>query len=113
MVTAIVASEGGAVDGIKWYRFPPTRCRFDDYVYMSNCRWDACCFIPKKSIKFMGFGLLGNFKGKDMSYKVQWIIDDVASDEHIVDFAIDEIDEQWKSYLVDIRKLGEKYVPCD
>lgn len=56
---------------------------------MSNSRHDACCFVPKKSVLFMGFGLLGNYKGKDMSFKVSWIIDDVESDEYIVDYTID------------------------
>lgn len=62
----------------------------------------------------MGFGLLGNYKGKDMSFKVSWIIDDVESDEYIVDYTIDQIDDQWKSYHLDIKKmLGVKYIPCN
>lgn len=113
LITTVVASSGGIIDGIKWYRFPPSRCRFDDYVYMSNCRWDACCFVPKRSIMFMGFGVLGNYRGKDMSYKIQWIIDDVESDEFDVDFTNDQLDEKWKSYHIDIRKLGQKYIPCN
>lgn len=70
LITTVVAQSGAMIQGIKWYRFPPTRCRFDDYVYMSNKNWDVTCFVPKKAIKFMGFGLLGNFRGKDVSYKV-------------------------------------------
>lgn len=56
---------------------------------MSNSRHDACCFVPKKPILFMGFGLLGNFRGKDMSYIVSWIIDDEESDEYTIDYSVD------------------------
>lgn len=62
----------------------------------------------------MGFGILGNYKGKDMSYIVSWIIDEEESDEYTIDYSVDQIDEQWKSYHLDIRKmLGAKYIQCN
>ena len=114
IISTFASKTGGNVQGMKWYRFPPENNRFEDYVYMSNSRNDACCFVPKKAVLFMGFGLLGNYKGKDMSYKVSWIIDDVESEEYIVDYTIDQIDEKWKSYHLDIKKmLGVQYIPCN
>ena len=89
MISTFASASGANIEGQKWYRFPPSRCRLDDYVYMSNSRYDACCFVPKKPILFMGFGLLGNFRGKDMSYIVSWIIDDEESDEYTIDYSVD------------------------
>ena len=61
----------------------------------------------------MGFGLLANYKAKDISFKIQWIIDGVESDEHSVNYTGDQIDEKWKSHHLDIRSLGEKYISCN
>ena len=60
----------------------------------------------------MGFGLLGNFNGHDMSYVVTWKIgDDDFSEEYTVSYLNDDLDPELKSYTVDLRNLGEKYVP--
>ena len=44
----------------------------------------------------MGFGLFANYNNNDMSYKVQWYIDDTASEEYLVNFNDSDKDPEKK-----------------
>jgi hypothetical protein len=102
----VSSSEGPVIEGLKWVRFPK-RCDYTDYIYMEKNNWDACMFNPKRDILFMGFGLLGNFNGHDMTYIVNWKIgDEEFSEDHEISYSNDELDPEKKSFTVDIRTLG-------
>ena len=75
-------SVGGAAK--KWDRF--IKLRLQDYYYMSYNYWDAVCYVPQKAITFLGFGVLGHYNNNDCNHKVQWVIEDDASEEVEVDF---------------------------
>ena len=105
------AALGGGGKGIRWIRFP-SDCKYGDYTYMHKTRWDAACFVPKRSVKFMGFGLLANYCGKDMKYQIMWSINDEPSEEYEVEYTDDQKDPEIKSFTVDIRNFGCKYINC-
>ena len=58
---------------MRWKRF--RRC-VDSYWYLSTTSVDALKFIPKRDIKFFGFGMFSNYNGKDMTMKVSWFLED-------------------------------------
>lgn len=88
-IVCVCADSDGKSKGLMWLRFPPGRCDYSDYTYMHNARWDAVCFVAKRSVKFMGFGLLANYCGKDVKFIVQWIVHDEVSEEFEVSFSDD------------------------
>ena len=48
---------------------------------MENYSWDAMTFIPRRNIKFHGFGIMASYNNKDMKYKIKWVIDEDESME--------------------------------
>ena len=52
---------------------------------MSSNYYDAVTFIPKRNIRFHGFGLNANYNGKDITYKICWAIADEKSEEFEVE----------------------------
>lgn len=65
----------------KWFRFS----KFDktNYYFLEEEYWDAIAFVPKREIKFLGFGLMRNFECKDMWIKVRWQIGSYSSEVHM------------------------------
>jgi len=63
----------------RWIRFP--KFYLTDYFYMETYSWDAVIFVPKRNIKFLGFGIMASYNDKDMKYKIKWVIDDDDSME--------------------------------
>ena len=79
-----VSIEGGSHgEGIKWMRFP-FKERITDRGSMSPNYWDCACFSPNRDIKFLGFGIFGQFDGKDITFEVKWRID--GEDSEVYDF---------------------------
>ena len=56
-----------------WVRFPKFYIE-EDYFCMENYAWDAVAFVPKRNIKFHGFGVLAIYVssvyGPFLSYSV-------------------------------------------
>ena len=50
----------------RWIRFP--KFYHTDYFYMETYSWDAVIFIPRRNIKFLGFGIMASYNDKDMKY---------------------------------------------
>ena len=65
-------SGGSCGPALKWVRFKDFY--FDDYYNLNSSRWDAVAFIPKRSVKFLGFGIMANYYKKDMTYIVKWYV---------------------------------------
>ena len=65
---------------------------------MSYRYYDAICFIPQKNIKFIGFGILSSYYNKDCNFKIQWQVDDDASEELDVSFLNDDRDPETKTW---------------
>jgi len=42
---------------------------------MENNYWDAVAFVPKRNVKFHGFGLMSNYEKIDMKVKIRWQIE--------------------------------------
>ena len=80
----------------------------NDYFYLSENEWDAITFVPKRNVKFLGFGAMGNYHKKDMKYKIKWVIDGEESEEHTIEVkeAEDRIENKW--YLFRLKDLGVK-----
>ena len=70
----VLSSESACGPPKIWRRFP--RLYLTDYFYMETYSWDAVVFVPKRNIRFMGFGIMSSYNNKDMAYKVSWAIDD-------------------------------------
>lgn len=55
----------------------------------------------------MGFGIMGNYHNKNMSYSVKWVIDDVESEEYEIERSdADDKDQEKKWFEVTLEDLG-------
>ena len=77
---------------------------------MEYSNWDACCFKPKKNIKFLGFGILSNYEKMDMKLKIKWYIDDEMSEEYDLELPDADKDEEHKWHEVYLKDFGCKPV---
>ena len=78
---------------------------------MEDYSWDAVIFVPKRNIKFLGFGLMANYNNKDMKYKIKWVIDgeDEFGDEGLLyEVADADKDPEKKWFSIRIADLGYK-----
>ena len=64
---------------------------------MSSNYYDAVQFIAKRDVMFCGFGVLGHYDNKNVTYKFKYKIDDELSDEfvHAVQDADKDPEKKW------------------
>jgi len=78
---------------------------------MENSYWDAVAFVPKRNIKFHGFGLLSNYEKMDMKLKVKWQIEgDDPSEEIYIELPDAEKDSDHKWHEIYLKDLGSKSI---
>lgn len=41
-------------------------------MYLEMNYWDVITYVPRKDIKFIGFGLFGNYNNISMQIRVKW-----------------------------------------
>ena len=104
---AVVCSDSSKAAS-KWCRFP--EYYLTDYYYMNTRYWDAVVFIPKRNVIFHGFGVFANYNGKDVTYKVQWNINDADSEEFEIMKSDGDKDPEKKWHDINIKDLGCKPV---
>lgn len=75
----------GSFEAKKWKRFK--RIEISDYFYMSDTYYDAVAFKPKRSIFFLGFGMIQHYEKKEFKLKFKYKIDSTESEEYEVDFS--------------------------
>ena len=89
---------------------------------MNVTYYDAVCFVPKTNVYFHGFGVMANYNGKDLTYKIKWSIDDETSEEYEVSKVDSEKEYLYKSsgnvyrvksYLNGFKDLFDKLTPID
>lgn len=94
----------------RWIRFKNFGLR--DYYYLSTYYWDAVAFVPKRDVIFFGFGIMSNYRDKDVKHVLQWQLgeggNDYSSEEFEVEFANEDADQEKKWWSFDIRSVGEK-----
>jgi len=93
-------------DPVKWVRF--SKLNLTDYFYLEVSNYDAVIFVPKCKIYFHGFGIMGNYNKKDVTYKVQWIIEEDASAEYEILKPYADIDTEKLWHEIILTELGEK-----
>ena len=93
----------GGISGTakKWKRF---RRIVDSYWYLSTSSVDAVKFVPLHDVKFMGFGIYQNYRGKNMTLKVAWFVeDDDLSDWFDVEVVVDDcVDKAFDFFLTSV-----------
>ena len=75
---------------------------------MERSSWDAVIFIPKRNIRFHGFGVYANWGAKDMKYQIKWYIGDEEYGEREFEIADSEKDPEKKWFEIYLNDLGEK-----
>ena len=101
---ALVSTSTGGGTAKKWVRFP--KFYFTDYFCMENYSWDAVAFMPKKPVKFFGFGLMSNYEKKDIELKLKWYIDEEPSEEIDLDLKEEEKDQEKWWFEIYLKDLG-------
>jgi len=92
---------------LRWKRCPDL-CD-TDYFYISDTYWDGITYIPKRTVRFYGFCIMGNYHSKDMTYTVKWVIDEIESEEYTVEFTeSNDLDSEFKWYEVRLKDCGCK-----
>lgn len=91
---------------MKWIRFGDFY--LTDYYYMNTTYYDACVFVPKCAINFMGFGVMASYNNMDCKYKVQWSIDDEKSEEYEIEKADGDKDPEKKWHEIRLSDFGVK-----
>jgi len=108
----ILSSEEACGPAQKWVRFP--NLYLTDYFYMETYSFDAVTFIPKKTIKFQGFGIMSSYNNKDMTYKIRWVIDDDEScEEYEWSFPDADKDPEKKWFEVKLSDFGISPIKVD
>lgn len=105
---SLVCNEEGGSTFVKWVRFPDFYTT--DYFYMETHNWDAVTFVPKRNVKFFGFGIFASYNNKDMEYKIKYQIGDDMSEEFIYQIADAEKDPEKKWFEILLTNLGAKPV---
>jgi hypothetical protein len=75
---------------------------------MNVTYYDAVCFVPKTNVYFHGFGVMANYNGKDLTYKIKWSIDDEMSEEYEVSKVDSEKDPDRKWHSINLSEIGVK-----
>ena len=70
--------------------------------------YDSLIFKPRRDIIFIGFGMMANFSGKDMTFLFKWKIDGEESEVLTKEFKDAEKDPEKKWFTIDMQDLGKK-----
>jgi hypothetical protein len=61
-------------DPAKWMRLK--NIELISFFCICPWAWSAVAFKPLRDINFFGFGVFGNYHGRNIKIKVQWTVDD-------------------------------------
>jgi len=80
--------------------------RLNSYFSMDTWDYDAVVFKPKRNIKFLGFGVFSDYNSNDVTYTVQWSLDDNKSDEFQIHKLDSERDPEKNWHSITLKELG-------
>ena len=79
----------------------------NDYACLNTCgekeRWEGICFVARRDVWFRGFGMFTGYEGKNISFRVKWVIDGEESETHTVVLTASEAEEDSKSHAIDLQ----------
>ena len=103
----LVNSEGGGGNYKMWQRFP--RYYLRDYYWIGAQSWDGVAFIPKRDVKFFGFGIMQNYYKKDVPYVFAYAIGDGELCDPIeTTLMADDMDREKGWWTIVLKDYGKK-----